>query len=199
MLSRSLGLYAMSNNFQQKLAFGKIGEGYIANWLKRDGYNILPVYEKEIHEGKGPQLFTPNGNLVAPDLFAFRAYNDLDIDSNVLWIEAKTKSAFSWHRKTQRWVTGIDLHHYFDYIKVANLSPWAVLLLFLHLQGQAKNSPVGCPTGLFGEEILLLTQCENHRHPNWGKSGMVYWAHDSLRKFATLEEVLNIQCVQGVL
>lgn len=176
-------------NFAGALAFGKIGEGHIATWLRAAcKYNVLPVYEKEIHEGKGPVLFPSNSDpLIAPDLFVFRSVGKEA--EKVRWIEAKTKSAFSWHRITSRWVTGIDVHHYEHYRQVANLYPWQVWLLFLHLNGQAKDSPSGCPTGLFGGELVYLSEHENHRHDNWGKSGMVYWAHDQLRKLATLEEV----------
>lgn len=172
------------SRFRQSLAFGKVGESLIANWLKRRGYTVLPVYEKEISEGKGPQLFTPSQNLIAPDLFAFNGGTD-----KAFWIEAKHKSAFTWHRITSRWTTGIDLKHYRDYLKVADLSPWPVWLLFLHQKGQAKDSPPGCPTGLFGQELSYLRQHENHRHGNWGNGGMVYWAHTTLKKLATLEEI----------
>ena len=167
-------------SFESWLEFGKIGEGYIARWFQRRGYQTLPVYEKEIHEGKGPTLFCSDGTqLVAPDLLVFNS-------SKVFWIEAKTKSAFTKHRITGRWVTGIDLHHYKDYLKVAQRSPWPIYLLFLHFEGQAKDSPPGCPTGLFGGELGYLSENENHRHDNWGKSGMVYWAHETLTKFAEL-------------
>lgn len=169
------------SNFQRNLAFGKIGESLIANWLKRRGYTVLPVYEKEISKGKGPQLFTPNENLIAPDLFAFNGIKD-----RAFWIEAKHKSAFTWHRISRQWLTGINLRHYYDYLKVARESPWPVWLLFLHQDGQAKDSPPGCPTGLFGQELGYLQQHEHHR---WNEGGMVYWADTILEKLATLEEV----------
>jgi hypothetical protein len=61
--------------------------------------------------------------------------------------------------------------------------------MFLHKGGQAKDSPAESPAGLFGQEIGLLQKAENHRSANWGRSGMVYWAVDSLRLLAPLEEV----------
>lgn len=82
--------------FATQLERGKIGESLIAEWLKRKGYHILPVYEKEISEGKGPQIFTAEGRgLVAPDLLAFKS-------DKMQWVEAKHKSVFSWHRITGR-------------------------------------------------------------------------------------------------
>jgi len=173
--------------FAAQYQFGKIGEGTIATWLRQREWNVLPVYEKELDEGKGPVLFTAQmgTSLIAPDLLCFRG-------KEVYWIEAKTKSSFTWHRITGRWVTGIDLRHYGDYLKVARLSPFPVWLLFLHLEGQAKDTPEGMetPTGLFGRELVYLEQHENHRHDNWGRSGMVYWALESLHKLAALDEMI---------
>ncbi len=171
-------------NFQRTLAMGKTGEGIIANWLRGRGFNVLPVYEKEQQEYKGPALYSIDGPLIAPDMLAFKR------TGKTFWIEAKTKSAFTWYRLTSQWCTGIDLRHYEDYLRVQSLSPWPVWLLFLHYPGQAKDSPLGCPTGLFGGTIEYLSRNENHRSPNWGRSGMVYWSSDTLHKIAELADVL---------
>lgn len=164
--------------FTDSLSIGKIGESYIAKWFQTRGYNILPVYEIEHNHGKGPQLFTSNNTgLICPDMLVFK-------QDKIFWIEAKHKTAFSWHRKTQRWVTGIDLRHYFDYLEIANsLIGWPVYLMFLHKKGTAKDTPEGMesPSGLFGEDINFLSKNENHRHHNWGKSGMVYWSTEVLK------------------
>lgn len=169
--------------FNEKLAYGQTGESAIANWFKHKGYMVLPVYEKIIDTGKGPQLFLPdNEKLIAPDMFVFDA-------NNSWWIEAKHKAAFSWHRNSESWVTGIDLHHYEHYLKVNDATPWEVWLLFLHKGGRAKDSPPNSPAGLFGNTLDKLRKTENHRHMNWGKYGMVYWRRDSLQLIAALEEV----------
>lgn len=161
--------------------FGVAGESRIARWLRALGYTVLPVYEKLVEDGKGPQLYLPQGHLIAPDLLVFNA-------KRVLWIEAKHKTAFSWHRLTSRWVTGIDVRHYEDYCRVQNETPWDVWLLFLHEGGQAKDSPANSPRGLFGNRLAYLRLHENHQHENWGRSGMVYWALDSLKHLAKLQE-----------
>jgi hypothetical protein len=168
--------------FAKQLAYGQIGEGLIARWYKRQGYTILPIYEIEINTGKGPRLFAPERQLIAPDIFIFKS-------SQCYWIEAKHKTAFSWHRITNQWVTGIDLVHYVDYCTVDDVTPWPVWLTFLHEGGQAKDSPEVSPSGLFGGSLEYLRRHENHRHPNWGKGGMVYWSIGSLRKLATIEQV----------
>lgn len=171
-------------SFEKNLGFGKVAESQIAQWLRRGGWAILPVYEKLIDEGKGPQLYTASTELVAPDLLAFR-------ERRVLWIEVKHKTAFTWHRKTERWVTGIDQRHYEDYLSVEKQSPWPVYLLFLHRGGCAKDSPTDSPSGLFGERLSFLKENINHKHDKWGKGGMVYWWIGTLRKFTDLDNLAS--------
>lgn len=174
----------MTNSlFKERLAFGQIAESWIATWLRRRcHYSILPIYEKEISNGKGPRFWTPAETLIAPDMLAMRP-------DSIKWIEAKHKTVFTWHRITKRWTTGIDLKHYRDYLRVASTSPWPVWLLFLHSKSETQEGSGRCPVGLFGGEILLLAKRENHRSEKWGKGGMVYWAHESLTLLASLEEV----------
>jgi len=152
---------------------GQAGESIISRWLRSRGCAVLPVYEKIMDTGKGPHLFLPQGSVIAPDLFVFKGHD-------AWWIEAKHKEAFSWYRITSQWVTGIDLHHYEQYLRVDEMTPWPVWLLFLHRGGQAKDSPPNSPAGLFGQTLELLRHQENHRSDKWGKGGMVYWACNSL-------------------
>jgi len=169
--------------FADNLAYGQTGESTIARWLRGRGFTVLPIYEKIIDTGKGPQLFLPEGEtLVAPDMLVFKG-------DNALWVEAKHKTAFTWHRITNRWTTGIDLHHYEHYCRIDDYSPWPVWLLFLHRGGQAKDSPPNSPAGLFGNTLAHLRTCENHRHDGWGRYGMVYWGIDNLKLVAELADV----------
>lgn len=168
--------------FTRNLASGKVGESLIACWLRSKGYNIMPVYEIEIPQGKGPRLYATTGELIAPDMLVFGC-------NRVRWVEAKHKEAFSWHRITGRWVTGIDLTHYEHYLRVAQISPWPVWLMFLQQGGQAKDSPPNSPSGLFGGDLTRLSENENHRFGGYGKGGMVYWAHETLQRLAAMDEV----------
>lgn len=168
--------------FQQTLETGKVGESRISRWLRGRGFYVLPVYEIEISTGKGPRVFAPTREIVAPDMLAFR-------DDKTMWIEAKHKTAFSWHRITQRWVTGIDLRHYLEYCEIDDKTPFRVWIMFLHSGGQAKDSPANSPAGLFGNSLDYLRQHENHRSDKWGTSGMVYWCVDNLKKLADISEV----------
>lgn len=178
-------------SFSEQLAFGQIAESQIAQWLRRvHGCAILPVYEKEIATGKGPRFFAPDTEIVAPDMLVLK-------HDKVFWVEAKHKGVFSWHRLSGRWVTGIDLHHYQQYLALAEGYPYPVWLLFLHERDSAverrPHEPWPCPTGLYGGELRALAARENHRSDEWGRHGMVYWAHDQLRQYATLAEIRALQ------
>lgn len=188
------------STFEQDLAFGKIAESQIATWLRRvHGWDFLPVYDIEKHTGKGPQVFTTEDALIAPDILAMKRDGG---QWKLRWIEAKRKTAFSWHRQSRRWVTGIDLKHYRDYQAIAERYPWELWLLFLHESSMPSNEdrshscPSRCPTGLFGEEIGKMSRHENHRSDKYGKGGMVYWKHQSLRQLATLNEIRNTSRLQ---
>jgi hypothetical protein len=186
-------------NFEQRLDEGRVAEGLIAVWLKARGAAVLPAYEIEKSSGKGPQLFSAEGDFVAPDMLTFTHHG-------LCWIEAKHKSVFTWHQISGRWTTGIDLRHYGEYFHVLWRTKVPVWLLFYHREDRPderstrfKDCPSHCPTGLFGGPLLDLIVLENHRSPRLdeartgmrghGRSGMVYWAHESLKLLATLDEI----------
>lgn len=172
------------NEFDKLLSVGKAGESKIAMWLRSRGSTVLPVYEKLIEEGKGPTLFLPNNrNLICPDLLTWQG-------NKVVWIEAKHKEGFSWHRNSSRWTTGIDLRLYHHYLEMAELTPFPVWVLFLHRGGSAKDNPTAIsPSGLFGNDISILKDKVSHVHPNFGRSGGAFWAMENLIKLDTLEAV----------
>lgn len=175
------------NSFQEQLAIGKLGESLIANWFKRRGFHIIPIYDIEIDEGKGPQVFTASGkNLIAPDLLVFNT-------NKIIWIEAKHKSAFTWHRRSEKWTTGIDMTHFLNYLKISEVSSWPVWLIFLQQNGVSKDMPSGkiSPSGLYGENIRDLEDKVSHKFPGYGKGGMVYWAEEKLHRLADLSEVIG--------
>lgn len=148
----------------------------------------MPAYEIEKPTGKGPQLFSVDGDFVSPDLLAFNA-------NGITWIEAKHKTCFTWYRNGGYWTTGIDLRHYEDYKRVADRTSLPVWLMFWHPRSTpddrdlAYNCPPECPTGLFGNDIRVLAETESHQSPNWGRSGMVYWSPKSLRLLAPRDAV----------
>jgi hypothetical protein len=188
-------------SFERQLATGKVAEGLIAAWLMSRGTPVMPAYEIEKSHGKGPQLFAQAGEYVAPDMLAFA-------HDGIVWVEAKHKSVFSWHRHTRRWTTGIDIRHYEDYINVLAITKLPVWVLFYHRSAtpsaddRLSGCPETCPTGLYGRSLADLQQLENHRSKPYdptrpgfaghGRSGMVYWSHASLLRIATKEQVESV-------
>jgi len=178
----------MVTSFKEQLVRGKVGEGKIARWLMRKGWAIIPVYEIEGGKREGPKVFTSDGNCVSPDMIAHK--------DRTVFVEAKTKTVFSWFRKSQCWVTGIDLKHFDDYIKIASRFPtWDFWLLFLHESSSPsaadalERCPNECPIGLFGGSLSYLEKNFSHKSPFHGQSGMVYWRHENLKMLAPLEEL----------
>jgi len=155
-------------SFAANLEQGKAGESAIARWLIRRGASVLPVYEKIIDEGKGPQVFQIGRSVIAPDLCVFGK-------AGVCWVEAKHKEAFTlWRKGGNVFETGIDRRHWRDYCTIRDSIGLPVWLLFLHRGGQAKDSPPS-PAGLFGSEIQDLRANVSHESELWGSSGMIYW------------------------
>lgn len=179
--------------FDQNYKFGKIGESLIAKYFRNIGYTVLPIYEKEISEGKGPTLFFPDREVIGSDMMVFK-------EKTIFWVEVKHKTAFSWHRITSKWVTGIDIKYYEDYKEIMKRTAWPVWLIFYQEGGHAKDSPETSPAGIFGNDLNFLKDNENHFWPpNWkelpkdSKRGMVYWAIDKLQLIVTKEELQNNQ------
>lgn len=171
-------------SFKQALATGLQGESIITKWLNVRGFSVLPAYEVAENAFKGPRLFTPAGALISPDLLCLKK-------DKIIWIEAKTKSSFTWYRIKEQWQTGIDLRHWEEYQEVAKTTDIPVWLVFLHKPGgRAVDTPGGMvsPVGLFGNEIAFLVRTVDHTSKNHGRSGMVYWGIDSLKKIADVVE-----------
>jgi len=181
------------------LARGRIVESQIGQWLvKSQGWTLLPPYEIEIPSGKGPRLFTPNGELIVPDILGMRYKGKKFIFK---WWEAKGKSRFTWRWKDAKaWQTGIDLRHYEDYIKVQEQT-FEVYVCFLHSYSIPSKydlehgSPATCPTGLFGNTLSYLMDHWHHKDKYFNgrrDCPMVYWNESDLEQLATLEEVQTL-------
>lgn len=173
-------------DFKSQLKEGQAGESFIARWRRARGSSVIPIYEKILDTGKGPQLFLPNEELVAPDLLEFLSTKE------VRWIEAKHKTTFTWHHKTQCWTTGIDLRHWKDYLRVDAESPFRVWLLFLHRGGRDKDTGRSSPSGLYGARIAFLKDNVHHEWPRpqpGQPSGMIYWREEVLTYIASIAEM----------
>jgi hypothetical protein len=178
------------NDFGKNLKWGQVGESKVSVFFQQMGYSVLPVYEKIVDEGKGPQVYQLGQSLVAPDSLVFNG-------TKAFWVEAKMKTSFSLHRITGNMVTGIDLRHYKDYVELDGSSPWDVWITFLHLGGKERGSAEETEPGLFTNNISTLSRCENHRSTKWA-GGMVYWAKQSLVKIADYKNGLIIPTMNPV-
>ena len=190
------------STFREKLGIGQAGESAIGRWLRRRGFSIVPAYEKIIDTGKGPRLFTPDQQLVSPDMLAFKPR-----EKNVIrWVEAKQKTVWDHYRKGAAqtgidpyWVTGIDRRHWDDYLKISKGYAYSIWLLFLHTDTESSKKPYDpwpCPTGLFGMDLRYLAKHIDHSCPptgqpgGYGPTGMVYWHIGSLWMLDTLDNVV---------
>lgn len=177
----------MSVSFQETLKKGLIGEGIIARWfIYEHNCSIIPAYEVEINSGKGPRFFSEDGPIVSPDMLVIPSGN------YPFWVEAKTKSAFTWYRIGKKFQTGLDRRHWLDYLRVREISEMQVWIIFLHKPGfLAKDTPDGLtsPCGLYGNSTDVLAERVDHESGRYGPSGMVYWNIDDLEKLAEFEEV----------
>lgn len=166
--------------FRESLDRGLAGESRIARFLVSRGNAVLPIEVPESPH-KGPRIWTAGGRVVSPDMLVFnRAKN------TTLWVEAKTKSAFTWHHKRQKFQTGINRHHYNEYLRVREESGWEVWLLFLHEKGHlAKDTPDGMvsPHGLFCGEVSNLQSRVDHVDLVHGTE-LVFWNHEALTHLA---------------
>lgn len=173
-------------------SFGRFGENVVARWLRARGNAILPIRDIDMRDvWKGPRMTGPEGvELVTTDWLVTNTAN-----RKMVYIEVKNKTAFTWHRISNEWVTGIDQRYLDHYLIVRGQSSIELWLLFLHLSEKPSRMdlnhgcPDQCPTGLFGQEISLLADAVHHTHANWGKGGMVYWGASALRRLATLADL----------
>lgn len=178
------------SDFEKQLTFGRIGESAISKLLLARGHAILPACDIKCSPGKGPRISGQSFNgseAVAPDFLVLHKHD------GACWAEAKTKTVFTWFRKRGTWQTGIDLHHWKQYLAVAKTASLPLWILFLHISSKPDNRdilhcPATCPTGLFGQVAEELERAVDHETLLWGKHGMVYWNQNSLIQIATLEE-----------
>lgn len=174
-------------SFDEQLKVGLLGEDLVSRWLIKRGWQVLPAYQVSADHGKGPRLFGDYGQLISPDLLVFNA-------KKTFWVEAKFKSAFTWHRISSTWQTGIDLKHWSHYVDVAKVTPFEAWIVFLHKpDSQAKDTPPGMrsPSGLFGNSVEKLAELKHHEHANHGPSGMIYWTDSALVKLAEYSAVAS--------
>jgi hypothetical protein len=177
--------------FAEALRVGQVGEGDILRYLNAVGYNVLPAYEPLPGTYRGPQLFVPGGRqLILPDLLIWRVGEA----GTFRWVEAKRKTAWTWHRATSEWVTGIDRRVWREYVQIEEASGIPVWVMFLQAPGGvAKDTPEGVgegPEGLFSQSLARLQERVHHEHDRGGPSGMLYWTPEAFRRLCSFEDCI---------
>lgn len=88
----------------------------VAELLQSQGWYIVPSYDYAGEDGnKAPRLQGAQYGHVIPDL-------DVSRDGQRLWVEVKTKSQATFHRKSQRWEHGIPKRHWDAYMDVRRIT-----------------------------------------------------------------------------
>jgi hypothetical protein len=87
----------------------------------------------------------------------------------------KRHAGTSFHRATQREVTGIEERAWRDYAAVAEEAGLPLWIVFAHEEG---------PPGFIGGELRFLRQRISHRH-----SGMIFWPVGALRRIERREDM----------
>lgn len=164
----------MERPFEERRKKGTVAENLVIRWLVQRGNTVLPAYDTDGSERKGPRLITPGGKLVLPDALVYGR-------SGVFWAEIKRKDGFSWHRRTGQWVTRVNLHYYADYCAIDAAGPWDVWLFFLQEGKEDPIKQIGGPAGLYCAPLKYLRSHEHHRFANVGEHGGVFWEESVLR------------------
>jgi hypothetical protein len=172
-------------SFPERFSYGREAEYKVLRWLNSKGWSAFQIeLDKEKEKlKKGPRLQTPSAEYILPDIQAYKK-------TQTLWVEVKHMEAFTWHRKTQKWVTGFSYYLYKNYCKINDISPFKVYLFFIQENGFAKDSPLTPDSGLFINSLDKLRGRENHVWlGNENNKAMIYWSIDRLIKKAELNEL----------
>lgn len=107
---------------------GKDGEAVVREWLKAQGYHVIPT--SLIETGSAPMLEAQNWKLILPNNLVWR-------EGVPRWIEVKTKSRATLHRTPpRRWEHGFPLRHWDAYLAIQEQTGFPMSVAVLELQTQ---------------------------------------------------------------
>lgn len=162
-------------DFLDAVARARVIERMVSEWLQARGWLILPVYDYSgLAENKAPKLLSKKLSLVTPDLLGAR-------NGESRWVEVKWKSRADFTRMSQRMETGVDARLWNNYLLVQKETGIPVWIAFVH---ELENE-------IRAEHIDILARSARHGDPQrkMSRSGMVFFAWDSLRFLARLSDV----------
>ena len=110
------------NDFESKLAWSREAELSVADWLKTNGYFIIPSYDYSGSNGdKAPKMQSIKHCYPVPDL-------DVSKNGGRTWIEVKRYGYAPYNRKHGCYVHGISKRLYDSYYKVEKITGCEVWL-----------------------------------------------------------------------
>jgi hypothetical protein len=140
--------------------FGKAGEELVRDWLKSQGFCVVPA--SLIDRGGAPLLESHIRNYVLPDIFA-------SCNGRARWVDVKTKARITKNQVRDRNETGCELRLFREYRKVQELTGLEGFLAFAHVYEKrlliGSLDTIGVDMAIFNdEEVKAMRQrCPNHR------------------------------------
>ena len=157
--------------FEQRLASGQSWELPVARYLqKRVGGTIL--YTGELNRDGAPMLHTGGEDVLVPDILI------QGTKRGSIYVEVKSKSKASYHRRSGAYQTGFDAHMFEHYERAQAITGTPVYVVFVHKDtGQV----------LWGS-LTELAASIHHTGRSKGKR-MHYWSLDSLRPLCNVRDL----------
>ena len=165
--------------FNDSLKFGLGGERIVAEIMRARGWTVVQVGGQH-GEYKGPRIELPLGlELVSPDLIVIK-------NGIVRWIEVKRKTQFSYHRNSEAITTGIDLHHWNEYLQNDTYGSFPMWLFFVHEFSSVAGVPAGTITetpkaGVYLQSVSWLSKNSSHTSMKFGGHGGIFWDIKALK------------------
>jgi hypothetical protein len=145
---------------------GRNGEQRVADWLKRDGWLIIPSYDFSANDDHPPRMEGHTQRFIIPDLDASKS-------GRRVWAEIKTKAGPLLHRASGILEHGIPLRHYQQYLQVELETGCAVFLFIYEESSEAllyqKLSELGPPRIYSGDKMSF--------------GGMAFWPRDNFKQY----------------
>ena len=164
------------DGFDENLKWGAEAEIWVAAWLMRRGWRILPTYDfSGKDDDKAPRLAAvrPADSLVIPDLLSARG-------GTSRWVEVKRKTRADLYRKTGVLETGISRRLWTHYHKTQQATGIEVWIAFVHdVEGEVRVRSIDDLNALPPREYLGTKM---------GRDGMVFFPWEQLLLLTTVEE-----------
>lgn len=148
--------------------------------VMRSGHAKTRVGDAE----QAPLLLAFGVQIIAPDMLTWNK-------GVPLWVEVKDKDSCTWHRKSNRWQTGLNARHLRAYQQVMERTKIDVCVWFIHHGVGRDDDPIDLcqPQGVFtGRISALSSKAREH-------GGMVYWDMALLTEQCSLEALLSMRNV----